>query len=282
MKPLIINADYMYPENIIPDTKEPCEIHFTRFGKNKKPGGAVEFYSDAKIKIFVNCNEPTTSGWVEQAENIINNQEKYTTILTTNPKVLENCKNAQLFPYGTTWLNKYNHHIDSLGKFTEDLGNIKKENSISMICGASVGKPGYDIRVKIWFNKNKITSTKTKFYTSTRWPIPNAEQLPNDDKINLFSSMYSVAIESSSEKNYFTEKLIDCLITKTIPVYWGCPNINDYFDTSYWIPVNNVFTHNYTEEYYNANLEKINANFKKAKYYARCLFDRVLEKTNLL
>lgn len=281
MKPLIINADYMYPENEIPDTKIPCEIHFTRFGTNKKPGGNVEFYSDASVKIFVNCNEPTTSAWVEQAEHIINNQQKYTKILTVNPEVLKNCKNAVLFPYGTTWLNKSKHHIDSLGKFSEDLGNIKKENSVSMICGASFGKQGYDLRLKVWFNKNNIPA-KTKFYTSTRWPIPNAEQLPNDDKINLFNSMYSVAIESSSEKDYFTEKIIDCLITKTIPIYWGCPNIDEYFDTSYWLPVQNVLTHSYTEEYYNQNISKINLNYEKAKYYASCLFNRVLEKADLL
>lgn len=281
MKPLILNADYMYEENDIPECKQPCEIHFTRFGTNKTPGGPVQFYSDAKTKIFVNCNEPTTSAWVEQADHIINNQEKYNWILTTNPKVLKNCKNAHLFPYGTTWLNKTKHHIDSLGKFTENLGNLKKENSVSMICGASVGKKGYDLRLKIWYNRHNILA-KTKFYTSTRWPIPNEEQLPNDDKINLFSSMYSVAIESSTESDYFTEKLVDCLITKTIPIYWGCPNISEYFDTSYWIPIENTLTHKYTEEYYNENLEKINFNYEKAKYYSSCLFNRVLEKTNLL
>ena len=94
--------------------------------------------------------------------------------------------------------------------------------------------------------------------------------------------MYSVAIESSSEKDYFTEKLIDCLITKTIPIYWGCPNINDYFDTSYWIPIEKVTTYSYTEDYYKENLKKINFNYEKAKYYASSLFDRVLKVTNLI
>ena len=39
-------------------------------------------------------------------------------------------------------------YADSLGKFTENLGSLKKENSVSMLCGASVGKRGYDIRLK--------------------------------------------------------------------------------------------------------------------------------------
>ena len=88
--------------------------------------------------------------------------------------------------------------------------------------------------------------------------------------------MYSVAVESSNEPNYFTEKLIDCLITKTIPIYWGCPNISEYFDTSYWIKPENILMWEYTEKYYYENLDKINTNFEKAKQYCEPLLNRIL------
>ena len=64
--------------------------------------------------------------------------------------------------------------------------------------------------------------------------------LPEDDKKHLFKSQFSIAIESTSVENYFSEKLIDCLITKTIPIYWGCPNIEEFFDTRGMIIVNSV------------------------------------------
>lgn len=281
MKPIITNADYLFAPEQVPDLKESCEIHFTRFGKNQRPGGLVTFYSDAKNRIFVNCNEPTTSAWVEQADHVIANQHHYTKIMTTNPKILQECSNAVFLPYGTTWLNKSKHHPDSLGVFTEELGAIQKENSVSMICGSLSGKLGYSVRHTIW-NHRKNIPAKLKFYSSTRFPIPGEPTLPNDDKIHLFGSMYSVVVESSSEPNYFSEKLIDCLITKTIPIYWGCPNISDFFDTSYWINPQRILTTEYTEKYYNENLEKINSNFEKAKYYASSLLTRVLEKAELL
>jgi hypothetical protein len=88
--------------------------------------------------------------------------------------------------------------------------------------------------------------------------------------------MYSVAIESTDEQNYISEKLIDCLITKTIPVYWGCPNVSDFFDTSYWIDFQRVLVHDYTEEWYNINLEKINKNFEEAKKYCENIFKRIM------
>lgn len=42
---------------------------------------------------------------------------------------------------------------------------------------------------------------------------------------------FSIAIESCRERGYFTEKLIDCFLTGTIPIYWGDPDIGEYFNT---------------------------------------------------
>jgi len=189
---------------------------------------------------------------------------------------LNECPNAKFMVYGTTWLNKSKHHPDSFGIFSENLGCLTKDLSVSMVCGSLQGKVGYDHRLSIFLNQQYLNINK-KFYSSTRFPIPGYKNLPDDDKIHLFNSMYSVVIESTSEDNYITEKLIDCLITKTIPVYWGCPNISDFFDTSYWIPIEKVFEFNYTEEHYYNNLEKINQNYEKAKIYCKNLFKRVIE-----
>ena len=89
--------------------------------------------------------------------------------------------------------------------------------------------------------------------------------------------MYSIAIESSQETNYFTEKLIDCLITKTIPVYWGCPNISEFFDTSYWVDISDTINFKYSSEYYYDNIEKINKNCEIAKQYCVNIIERILK-----
>lgn len=275
MKPIILNADYMVSDHQIPEVDIPTEIHFTRFGTNQYPGNKPQFKDEKSFKIFCHINEPTTSRWVEPVDNIIKYHKKYDKIVTSNSDVLNNCSNAKFMVYGTTWLNKSKHHPDSFGHFSEDLGNIVKDLSISMVCGSLQGKKGYNIRHAVFFNQNQIKITKN-FYSSSRFPIHGFEILPNDDKINLFKSMYSVVIESSSEENYITEKLIDCLITKTIPVYWGCPNIADFFDTSYWISIDKIFEFNFNEKYYYDNLNKINTNFNNAKQYCNNIIERIL------
>ena len=55
----------------------------------------------------------------------------------------------------------------------------------------------------------------------------------------LIDYEYSYAAENSSHENYFTEKLVDCFLTWTKPLYWGCPNIDRYFPSgSYtWVDI---------------------------------------------
>jgi hypothetical protein len=48
--------------------------------------------------------------------------------------------------------------------------------------------------------------------------------------LGLSSYRYSIVLENSQEKNYWTEKLADAFLGWCVPVYWGCPNIGDYFD----------------------------------------------------
>jgi hypothetical protein len=42
--------------------------------------------------------------------------------------------------------------------------------------------------------------------------------------------LFSVVIENSVHPKYFTEKLIDCLLCKCVPIYWGASEISDVFD----------------------------------------------------
>lgn len=50
------------------------------------------------------------------------------------------------------------------------------------------------------------------------------------DKMDgLLPYRYSIAIENTSEPYYFTEKITDCFLAYTVPVYYGCKNIDKYF-----------------------------------------------------
>lgn len=48
---------------------------------------------------------------------------------------------------------------------------------------------------------------------------------------------YSLAIENSSSTNYWTEKISDCFLSYTLPIYYGCENLEDYFPKDSFIRI---------------------------------------------
>lgn len=48
---------------------------------------------------------------------------------------------------------------------------------------------------------------------------------------------YSLAIENSSGPDYWTEKVADCFLSWTVPIYYGCTNLEDYFPAESFIRI---------------------------------------------
>jgi Glycosyltransferase family 10 (fucosyltransferase) C-term len=58
------------------------------------------------------------------------------------------------------------------------------------------------------------------------------------DKMDgLLPYRYSIAIENTSAPWYFTEKITDCFLAYTVPVYYGCKNIGKYFPEKSFINI---------------------------------------------
>lgn len=51
---------------------------------------------------------------------------------------------------------------------------------------------------------------------------------------------YSVAIENSRQDHYWTEKIADCFLAGIVPIYWGAPNIRDYFPAEAMIVIDTL------------------------------------------
>lgn len=61
---------------------------------------------------------------------------------------------------------------------------------------------------------------------------------PIEDKYNALAPYkYSIAIENAQIKNYWTEKIADCYLSNTMPIYSGCPNISDFFEEDSYVNI---------------------------------------------
>jgi len=62
-----------------------------------------------------------------------------------------------------------------------------------------------------------------------------------DNKLEALKDyQFSICIENTQENNYFTEKLTDCILTDSTPIYIGCPNIDDYFNNIHKVNFENA------------------------------------------
>ena len=64
-------------------------------------------------------------------------------------------------------------------------------------------------------------------------------------------------MENCKSPGYFSEKIIDCLIQGTIPIYWGDPTISSYFNMKGIINFNNIdeiANLKISKKYYDENL----------------------------
>jgi len=59
-----------------------------------------------------------------------------------------------------------------------------------------------------------------------------------DKSDNLRDYKYHLTMENCQYKNYFTEKITDSLLMWSMPIYWGCPNIDNFLPKECMIKFN--------------------------------------------
>ena len=165
---------------------------------------------------------------------LIENHKYYSHIYTYSEDVLKACPNAKKYVFGTTRIRKTTYNNIDIGRKQFRISNITGTKKIN-------NAPGHILRHLIHYNQKALGEKfPITFYRSSQPPyiedLGDNKILDPDIKDELFLDyQYSFVIENSRQTHYFTEKLVDCLLTKTIPIYYGAPNIDSYFNTTGWI-----------------------------------------------
>lgn len=79
----------------------------------------------------------------------------------------------------------------------------------------------------------------------------------------LCDYMFSVVIENGFYESYYTEKILDCFATGTIPIYLGAPDIATHFNSDGIIRLTNRIE--VSREIYTSRLEAVRDNLERAK-----------------
>ena len=104
-----------------------------------------------------------------------------------------------------------------------------KDKLLSAIVGSSIFLPGHKERHD-FIKRAKNFDIGLDLFGKGIKPI--------QDKLEgLVDYMFSFAIENNSNPDMWTEKLADCFLTWTMPVYYGCTNLEKYFPPESFIQI---------------------------------------------
>lgn len=202
---------------------------------------------------------------------ILENYDKFDAVLTFDRELLKKVPNAIFLP--PTEVTQFNRLPNPLGHppYKSDLINTyeipegtyqiyPKDKLVSAIVSSKAFLPGHVKRLEF------IKAIQTKIDLFGRGM---GREIPS--KIDaLRDYMFSVAIENvSCDDNYFSEKIMDCFLTGTVPIYHGCTNIGEFFDMRgilYFEKQEQLdeIIDSLTLEKYESMLEYVKINYEKA------------------
>ena len=94
-----------------------------------------------------------------------------------------------------------------------------------------------------------------------------------DDKLETLKDyMFQIATENVQKEYYYTDKILDCAITGTVPIYWGPNNIGDFFNPKGILQFDNPkeledILNDLTKEKYHEMMPYIKENYEAARHY---------------
>jgi hypothetical protein len=233
---------YMYPINVDITTEKDVEVHIDQCSSEPVPEGTIR---------IVIMEEPKKGPLFNK---MLERPDLCTHLLTFHEELLAANEKARLFHCMNLWVS----HSSKQKKFSVSTVVGGKKDPVML---------GYAMRHALWHRRDDITTSKAFYLSgSTKYPhifVPykNADYETNlvlgASKEPLFDSMFHIAIENTAIKNYFSEKLLDCFQARTVPIYYGCPNIGEYFNIDGILIANSVqeiidISNNLTEDMYHS------------------------------
>lgn len=144
---------------------------------------------------------------------LLQNYKKFDLILTHNLDVISDVSTAVHCRY-----------ITADGIFLDtpslDKASHEKNRLCSHIFSNKKSLPGHKLRHEI---AAMLPNSFDLFGSGTgKWLEKKSDALRN--------YCFSISVENSKSNGYFTEKIMDCFATRTVPIYWGDDHVWEHFN----------------------------------------------------
>lgn len=224
----------------------------TKFTWSKGQVEDITCFVDEAIMPNIGKTDTKKIGWVVESSAIISNvvndiinnweaiSDAYEFIIAHDRRIVDLAPNFYYLPPHGYWV--------------EQPQIYPKTKLCSMITSNKRMCPGHDYRLG-WMEKLR---GKVDLYGRGFNNFEIKEEA-------LADYLFSVTIENDSYETYWSEKILDCFVCGTIPIYHGAPDIGDYFNMDGIILLNSDFDINsLTPELYLSKEVAIIDNYHRA------------------
>ena len=134
-------------------------------------------------------------------------------------------------------------HVDKDYDFLKNCAPPEKPKNLSTITSMASGREGHRKRLDFLFNLRHSVEfdwIATLNYVARKFPDKDLVAVRQEKEAERYTCVegkweghapyrYSLVFENHASNYYWTEKLMDCFLSWTMPIYYGCTNIDDYF-----------------------------------------------------
>lgn len=223
----------------------------------------ISVHIDNGILMNVNVNK-LNFGWFAESSSIIPSvisevtskiseyKEKYKFIFTHDKRIVN--LNPSFFkftlPNALPWIQKKNIY--------------NKNKFCSFIVSNKNWTKGHNFRLEALNKyKDKIDHYGRGFKTELPWTFMDNSVEESGKILALKDYYFSFCFENDNYESIFCEKITDCFATGTMPIFWGTPNIVDYFDKNGIIIYDENFNfENLSVDLYMSRINSIKNNFE--------------------
>lgn len=169
--------------------------------------------------------EGTSPGaFIQQFSRIFTCHDVFCDGVDSQPPFLPWMINAN---HGRSMLAPHARDVDALRSLTA----LEKSRTVSVFCSAQTLTPLHRMRLRF------VEGIKAHFGDDLDWYGNGINPLAEKwDGIAPYR--YTIVLENQSTENVFTEKIYDAYLGLAYPIYWGAPNLGDYFDPQSFTPIN--------------------------------------------
>ncbi len=140
----------------------------------------------------------------------------FQTVFTHSSKLLEQFSNAKWIPGSGVWIG---------GAMSPGEKKVyHKTKNCSILSSNKLRVPLHRKRY-LWAQRLKMSGREVDTYIQEFRTLQRISPLDT-----LREYRYSICVENFIDSRYFTEKLLNCFATGTVPVYLGATKIGQYFD----------------------------------------------------